>query len=268
MFEDLKEYFEANKESWNECTPHHIGSAMYDMEGFRKGRNSLCSISMEALDEIEGKKILHLQCHFGQDTMSMARMGAKMTGLDFSEDAIFAARNLAKEMNLDVDFVCSNVYDAVANVDHDFDGVFLSYGALCWLPDMEKYGQVIDQCLKPGGKVYIIEFHPVIQMIEYEDGTMPYDYFNSGQASAWTSKETYTGDQTGERTTYYWQHSLAEILKPYIDMGYMIEHFSEHDWSPWNCYPNMHEISKGMYRYGPDKNPFPHVYALRARKTY
>ena len=268
MFDDHQEYFEANRNSWNTRTPAHLGSTMYDIESFKAGRNSLDSITLETIQDIKGKKMLHLQCHFGQDTLSMARMGAEMTGLDISDAAIAAGRQLAREMDLDVRFVCGNVYDAPGMVDHDFDGVFLSYGALCWLPDMAVYGRVVDKCLKSGGKVYIIEFHPVIQMFEHTDHTLSYGYFNKGEAGAWTSEETYTGDNIGKQTTYFWEHSLAAIMKPYLDLGYVVEHFSEHDWSPWNCWPNMHEVEAGKYRYGSDELPLPHVFALRLRKTH
>ena len=153
-------YMEANRRSWDARTPTHFGSRFYDVDGFRAGASSLQSIEIEEVGDVDGKSLLHLQCHFGLDTMSWARLGARATGVDFSEEAVSLARSLSEELGIDADFVVSNVYDLPDVLDQRFDVVFTSYGALTWLPDLERWADVAAHFLEPGGFLYVVDSHP------------------------------------------------------------------------------------------------------------
>jgi SAM-dependent methyltransferase len=159
---DMKDYIQKNKVAWDEKTIHHYGSEFYDVPGFLQGKNSLNEIELSLLGNVAGKSILHLQCHFGQDTISLGRMGAKVTGTDLSENAIAKARELSTLANIPATFICCNIYDLPKYLTGQFDIVFSSYGTIMWLPDLEKWAGLIAQYLKPGGQFIFAEFHPVI----------------------------------------------------------------------------------------------------------
>jgi 2-polyprenyl-3-methyl-5-hydroxy-6-metoxy-1,4-benzoquinol methylase len=154
-----------NLANWNERVAVHVNSAGYRLDDFRKGEIHLYPLEREEVGDVRGKSLLHLQCHFGIDTMSWARMGATVTGLDFSDQAIEAARKLSTELKIPATFVCSNIYDAPDALDRQFDIVFTSYGALCWLPDLKRWAQIAAPFVKPGGFFYIAEFHPMTQVM-------------------------------------------------------------------------------------------------------
>ncbi len=154
--------FEHNRQSWNELTPLHFNSEFYDVEGFKQGKTSLNHIELNEIGDVSEKKLLHLQCHFGMDTLSFARMGADVTGVDLSDEAIRTAQQLSSELNIPARFIQSNVYEIDQKLDEKFDIVYTSYGAINWLNDLDLWAKIIDRFLKPGGKFYIIEFHPFI----------------------------------------------------------------------------------------------------------
>ncbi|UCG30700.1 MAG: class I SAM-dependent methyltransferase, partial [candidate division WOR-3 bacterium] len=173
--DSLKKYFEANKQLWNGLVSINKSSRMYDLDGFKKGKSSLNFIELEELGDVSGKSLLHLQCHFGMDTLSWARLGAKVTGIDFSEEAIRLARSLSKEFDIPGRFIQSNVYDAREVLSEKFDLVYTSYGVLCWLPDLAEWGRIIHHFLKEDGIFYMVEFHPVRAMFD-DDGKMKDPY--------------------------------------------------------------------------------------------
>ncbi|MEZ7931864.1 MAG: class I SAM-dependent methyltransferase, partial [Flavobacteriales bacterium] len=154
------DYLKTNKESWNKRTEVHYDSDFYDNENFKKTGNSLNEIELEFLQDIKGKKVLHLQCHFGQDSISMSKLGAEVTGVDLSDLAIEKAQNLAKEMNIETKFICCDLYSLPEVLNEKFDIVFTSYGTVGWLPDSNKWASVISHFLKPEGKFVFAEFHP------------------------------------------------------------------------------------------------------------
>ena len=162
-----EDYLRLNRESWNNRLSHHLDSALYDLESFKAGRNSLDEVSLSCLGDIQGKRVLHLQCHFGQDTLSMARMGAKCTGIDLSDGAIAIARELNTELGLDAEFVECDVYSVPEKLEGDFDIVFSTYGTIGWLPDIQRWASIVAKYLKPGGNFHFAEFHPAIWM--YDD---------------------------------------------------------------------------------------------------
>ena len=156
--ENYDQYFQANKELWNAKTPIHNKSEFYDVAGFKAGDSTLRSVELEELGDVKGKSLLHLQCHFGMDTMSWAREGAKVTGMDLSDVAIARAKELSAELSIPADFVCCNLYDLPQHLEGSFDLVFTSYGTIGWLPDLDKWASVVKHFLKPGGTFYIVEF--------------------------------------------------------------------------------------------------------------
>ncbi len=255
-----QEYFEVNKSLWNGKVATHVATKMYDMPSFLAGRNTLMEIELALLGDVKDKRILHLQCHFGQDSLSLARMGAKVTGVDFSSEAIAKATELNEQMGLDATFVESNVYDLKENLEGEFDIVFTSYGTIIWLPDLDKWASVIKHFLKPTGQFIMAEFHPVFNLFDFDTKEVAYDYFNKGVVKE-TTQGTYA-DQHADlvHDEYFWQHSLAETMAALLKQGLSLQDFQEYDYSPYNCYPNLEKIGEYKYRFG--KVSLPHVFSL------
>ncbi|UCB52608.1 MAG: class I SAM-dependent methyltransferase, partial [Candidatus Zixiibacteriota bacterium] len=150
----MDKFMKQNLKHWNEVTPIHRKSEFYGVEGFKAGRCTLMPLEREELGDVSGKTLLHLQCHFGLDTLSWARLGARVTGVDFSEKAIDLAKSLSKELGIDADFVHSNIYHLPDVLKGEFDIAYTSHGVLCWLPDLAEWGRIIARFLKPGGTFY------------------------------------------------------------------------------------------------------------------
>jgi ubiquinone/menaquinone biosynthesis C-methylase UbiE len=261
-----QEFFEKNKAAWNSRTDHHIGSAFYDMNGFRNGKNSLKDIELGLLGNVSGKTILHLQCHFGQDTLSLARMGAITTGVDLSDNAIGHAIDLAREMKLPARFICCNVYDLPAFLDEKFDILFTSYGTIGWLPDLDRWASLISRYLKPGGRFIFAEFHPVLWMFDNEFEKIVYPYAK-GDPIVEMEQGTYaelTAPISTEMVT--WNHSIAEVLSGLIKYGLHITAFGEYDYSPYDCFKHTVQFEPGKFRIRHLGNKVPMVYALSAEK--
>jgi 2-polyprenyl-3-methyl-5-hydroxy-6-metoxy-1,4-benzoquinol methylase len=264
---DNQIFFEANKSLWNEKTKFHEDSDFYDMPSFLDGKNSLQTIELEALGDIRGKKILHLQCHFGQDSLSMARMGAEVTAIDFSSEAIQLAKKLNKQLGLSVNFIEGNVYEAADLIHETFDIVFTSYGVIAWLPNLNSWAEIIHQMLKPNGYFYIVEFHPLFYIFD-DNKEVKYPYFNTGKVFKEIVQGTYADPNADlAQEEYFWCHSLEEVIRPFIKLNMVIEDFREFDFSPYNCFPNLEENERGKFALN---FPFklPHVFSLKARKTY
>ncbi len=183
-------YLEINRQSWNARTDIHIKSEFYDMEGFMNGKTSLNNIELALLSNLKGKKILHLQCHFGQDTISLSRLGAAVTGIDLSDKAIQSAKQIAIRVESNAKFICCDLYDLPNHLTEKFDVVFSSYGTICWLPDLDKWAKIISQYLKPNGKFVFAEIHPVVFMFDDNFEKIRYNYFNS-EAIIETESGTY-----------------------------------------------------------------------------
>jgi len=174
------DYLKLNKASWNTRTEVHFDSEFYDNESFLKGKSSLNDIELDLLGDVAGKSVLHLQCHFGQDTISLARMGAKATGVDLSDLSIKRANELNEKAGTDARFICTDLYSLPIHLDETFDIVFTSYGTIGWLPDMDKWAAIVSKYLKPGGLFVIAEFHPVVWMFDDDFKFIKYNYFNDG----------------------------------------------------------------------------------------
>lgn len=266
--ESDKNYIAINKELWNKKTPIHFESDFYDSKGFINGNSSLNDIELALLGDISGKTILHLQCHFGQDTISFARMGALPTGVDFSDKAIQQAVSLSEKTNTKADFICCDIYELPNFLDTEFDIVFTSYGTIGWLPDMEKWAQVISRFLKPGGKFVFAEFHPVVWMFDYNFTKIEYNYFNSG-AIVETESGTYTDkDAPIRQESISWNHSISEVLNSLIKNNLEINSFEEYDYSPYNCFNETVEIAPKKYRIKHLDDKIPMVYSIVATKKH
>jgi ubiquinone/menaquinone biosynthesis C-methylase UbiE len=253
-----RKYIEANRQLWKGWTEINRDSKMYDLEGFKAGKNKLKSIELDELEEVDGKTMLHLQCHFGLDSLSWARMGAKVTGVDFSEEAINLARSISDELNIDARFIHSELFDLPNHLDEKFDIVFTSYGVLTWLDDLKKWAELIARYLKLGGTFYIVELHPFLSSVS-DDGTkMEYPYFNIGKPLKFKAEGSYS-DPNADFThdSYEWSHSLGEIVTSLIDAGLKLEYLHEFPYSPTNCNTFFRELEPGKFviKDFPDKMP-------------
>jgi len=262
----MNNYKEINRKAWNHKTAVHIDSEFYDNEAFLKGKNSLKSIELNILGDITGKSVLHLQCHFGQDSISLSRMGAKVTAIDLSDKAIEKAKEFAKITETDVEFLCCDIYDLPDFLDKKFDIVFTSYGVIGWLPDLEKWAKIVSRYLIPNGRFIFIEFHPFAWVFDNEFTKIQYNYFNTEtiveeMSGSYADREA---DITYE--TVSWNHSIGEILNNLINQGVQIKSFDEFDYSPYNCFKNMVKIEEDKYRIKSVRDKLPMVFALEGIK--
>ncbi len=259
-------YLSINKESWNKQTPIHIASDFYDVPNFLKGKNSLNSIELELLGDVSGKNILHLQCHFGQDSISLARLGAKVTAVDLSDVAIDYGRKLNEQTNTDVTFICCDIYDLPNQLEEQFDIVFTSYGTIGWLPDINKWANVVAQFLKPKGEFIMAEFHPVVWMYNRSQSHIQHRYFNSGPIEE-IEEGTYAEPDAKIKQEYIsWNHGLSEVVNSLISKGLTIGALQEFDYSPYNCFQNTVEVEPGKFQIKQWGNKVPLVYAIKAVK--
>ena len=266
MTKKESEYIKINKKMWNQKVDSHMKSDFYDVSNFLKGNSSLHQIELDLLGDISGKSILHLQCHFGQDTISLGRMGAKVTGVDLSNEAIEQAKLLAKKTGIDADFICCDIYDLPNHLDKKFDIVFTSYGTIGWFPDLNKWGQIISKYLNPKGNFIFAEFHPVIWMFDDDLEKIKYRYFNSG-AIIETETGTYADKNAEiEAECITWNHSISEVITSLISNGLELNAMEEYDYSPYNCFNKTEEISLNKYRIKHLENKIPMVYSLVATK--
>ena len=257
-------YFVSNKELWNAKTDIHKESAFYDVSGFLKGKNTLNSIELEALGDVRGKSMLHLQCHFGLDTLSWARLGADVTGADFSDKAIAAARTLNEQSGQQAKFVCANIYDLPDVLDEKYDIVFTSYGTIGWLPDLNRWAKVIRHFLKPGGIFLLVEFHPVVWMFDDNFQQIKYSYFNKGVIE--TSQDGTYADRQADihHKEYGWNHPLGDVFAALTTHGLQVQSFDEFDYSPYDCFSDMVEVATGQFQIKSLQGKLPMVYALQA----
>lgn len=266
--EHYQTYFEANRYGWNLRTEVHKTAAFYNVDAWKNGGNSLTPIELREMGEVRGKSLLHLQCHFGQDTLSWARLGARVTGCDLSDKAIEYARQLATEINLPAEFVCCNVYDLPQHLEGRFDIVFCSYGSIGWLPELEPWAAVVTHFLKKGGFFYIADFHPVLWMLDEQMTHLKYPYHNAGVIKSENSG-TYADRYAGiEYTDYGWNHSTSELINSLLQQGLQLEFFNEYPYSPFNCFDKTVRGDDGNYRIQGLENILPMVYSLKAVKNH
>lgn len=243
---------------------------MYDVPAFLAGSSTLSPIEREAVGPVEGRSLLHLQCHFGLDTLSWARLGAQATGLDFSPVAIDQARALAERAGLAdrARFVCADIHDAAGALGPaSFEVAFTSFGALCWLPDLAAWAQVVAACLRPGGAVHVVEFHPVLSMFDDDFQTIAFPYDGAGTPLVFEERGTYADREAPiQGRTYEWNHGLGTLVTALVDAGLRVERLAEYDWSPVAPFRGMVEVAPGRFRFERFGRNLPLVYALSARR--
>lgn len=264
-------YLKANQETWDAWTRYHVGSKFYDVEGFKAGKKTLDPIALAGPGDVTGKSLLHLQCHFGKDTISWARLGAHATGVDFSEEAIKAARALANEMGVAATFIHSNLYDLPQNLVGQFDVVFTSHGVLGWLPDLEGWARVIAHFLRPGGIFYIVEAHPVALLFDERrkdaELRLLYPYFQGPDPLREEESGSYAAPDAPIRSvTYQWIHPMADIIGSLLRAGLRITAFEEYPFVAWAIFPWMERRADRWWQLPPGKESIPLMFSLKAMK--
>ncbi len=260
------DYINKNKIAWDGRVEPHYESDFYDVKGFIAGNCSLNAIELDLLGDVKGKKILHLQCHFGQDSISLARMGARVTGVDFSEAAIEKGKELAAETNVDINFVCCNIYDLKKYLDEEFDIVFTSYGTIGWLHDLNAWANIVSHYLKPNGQFVFAEFHPVVWMFDDEFKHIKYSYSRS-EPIIECIEGTYADNNADIKQEHItWNHGMGHVLNSLISVGIYIQQVNEYDYSPYNCFNNTVEIKPKQFRIKHLENKIPMVYSVLGKK--
>lgn len=260
----------ANRQLWDEWTDLHFDSAFYGVEQFRQGGLSLPPCDVDALGPVEGLSLLHLQCHFGLDSLSWTRLGARVTGLDFSERAIEKARQLAAQCGLKARFVCADVYQAPEEIPEQFDRVVTTAGILPWLPDVGAWARVVAKMLRPGGTFYLREFHPVSQVLDEasDDPGAPhlrYPYFPSGEVICSGSTGSYAVPQSAvETVSYEWPHTFAEVLQALLDAGMRLEAIREFPFTTYRAFPWLVRGTDGNWRWPGECAFLPLMYSIKA----
>lgn len=267
----MNRYLQANQAHWDELVPIHERSGFYDLESFRAGRCSLDPLEVEEVGSVEGKALLHLQCHFGQDTLSWARRGARVVGADFSQPAVDLANSLAEELKLDARFVHSNLYDLPEALEGRFEVVYTGGGALCWLPDLDGWARVVAHFLKPGGVFYLREIHPFSYVFDDERTdeqlVYRYPYFPGAEPLRWEEDGTYadTTAKIRNRVTYEWPYTLGGVVTALVGAGLQIQFLHEFPVQMYHQFPCMKRGEDGYWRL-PEGISLPLTFSVRAVK--
>jgi SAM-dependent methyltransferase len=270
------EWHRANRANWDERVGIHLGPRGYDLSGLRAGRGRLNGIEEAELPPVDGKRVVHLQCHFGADSLKLAQRGAKVVGLDFSARAIEAARSLASELGLAdrTSFVHADLYKAVEAIPapHAFDMAFVTWGAICWLPDIARWAQIVAALLRPGGSLYLAEGHPAAYV--FDDATrsphgMPglFAPYFSREPVVDTEGRDYVdpGAKLTNNTIYNWIHPLGDVVTKLIASGMSLDWLHEHDAIPWRMFRILVKDESGLYRW-PDRPWLPLAFSLAATR--
>ena len=273
----MEHYYEFNRASWDERAPAHAASPDYAFERFVEDPAFLSEVvrfDLPRLGDINGLRGVHLQCHIGTDTLSLARLGAQMMGLDLSPASLALARELSRRAGPDVEFVEAELYDAVSILGAcAFDLVFTGIGALCWLPSVSRWAQVVADLLVPGGRLFIREGHPVLWSLGYERSdrllVLEYPYFERKEPLVWDDPGTYVETDVvfEQNTTHEWNHGLGEIVTAVLDAGMDVTMLVEHDSVPWEPLPGqMVKDEHGEWHLADHPERAPLTYTLQAIK--
>ncbi|MCI4342371.1 MAG: methyltransferase domain-containing protein [Thermoplasmata archaeon] len=259
---------EANLRKWDESVPLHVQSPVYDVPAFLRGANTLQPLERRELRPVRGRTLLHLQCHFGLDTLSWARLGARVTGVDFSPTAVRTARSMAERAGLEGRFVESNIYDVPRRLREQFDIVYTAKGALCWLPDLRRWAKIVRGLLRPGGTLYVLEDHPIADACRNEPGTRRLEFelpYFLGRAHRDQTDGTYaTRVRMRYRTSYMWIHPLSELLTAIAGAGLELDFLHEFPYCYWKKFPVMRRYGKEGWQLTRGAGTIPLMYSLRA----
>lgn len=264
----MKDYAKINKKWWNEVTPVHAKSSLYNLPSFEKGKTSLFNIELEELTDVSGKTLLHPLCHFGLDTLSWARKGAIVTGVDLSDAAIKLAKKISKAIDQPAKFICSDFNKLPQTLDKKFDIVFMSYGVLCWVSNIKKWAKLINHFLADGGTFYIVELHPFTSVLSH-DFKFEYKYFDKGPFID-DSSGTYTDwNENVKGVTYEWSYTISDVINALINEGLKIEFVHEFPYTMYDQFPGfMEKNKKGQYVLKNKKIQIPLLFSLKATKQY
>ena len=270
----VNDYLAINRANWNDRAAAHAASPGYSFDRYATDPAFLSHtirFDRDLLGDISGQRGVHLQCHIGTDTLSLTRLGATMTGLDFSDKSLDEARRLAASAGADIPYVQSNVYDAHAAVGDGFDFVYTGVGALCWLPDVAGWARVVASLLRPGGRLFIREGHPILWALDYDrkDDLLALElpYFEHPEPQVYEEGGTYvaTDAEFTSNTTNEWNHGLAEIVSAVLAAGLTLTGLVEHRSVPWNALPGrMTDIGDGEWQLTDRPDRMPHSYTLQA----
>jgi len=272
----VEDSFAINRANWDERAPAHAASPDYAVDRFTSDPSFLSEVvrfDLPRLGEVAGLDGVHLQCHIGTDTISLARLGARMTGLDFSPAAIVQARRISAAAGNEVEFVQASVYDAASVLGREqFDFVFTGIGALCWLPKIRPWAQVVAELLRPGGWLFIREGHPMLWAVDERAAgalTVEFPYFEHDEPIVWDGGGTYveTDVEFKHKVSHSWNHGLGQIVTALLDGGMHLTMLVEHDSAPWEALPGMMErTDANEWRLADRPERLPHTYTLRAVK--
>ncbi|WP_298439627.1 methyltransferase [uncultured Ferrimonas sp.] len=260
MEDNIEALLQLNQQAWDRRTEIHLKSKFYDVEGFLAGQCKLNPLELSLLGDVRGKNLLHLQCHFGLESLCWSRRGAWVTGLDLSPTAIEQANRLAQQTKQAVHFICTDVLSFGDEVKPEYDWVYTSYGVLCWLADIDRWAQTVAKSLHRGGKLCLIEFHPAVDLL------LGYGYFSRDEPDI-EVESTYTENAgTEKQRVALWNHSIGEVMSALLRHGMAIEHFQEHRVSPYDCFANLTERAPGQFVWQQDGHEMPLLYSIVARK--
>jgi SAM-dependent methyltransferase len=269
----MNEFVKENREHWRELTRIHREepSAYYDIARFRAGGLSLRTLERDEVGDVRGKTLLHLQCHFGLDTLSWARLGATVTGIDFCEEAIAGARQLAAESALDAEFICADIDELDDGIGRTFDIVFTSYGTTVWLPNLERWASLIASSLKPGGMFYIVDGHPFsVSLSNAEDPSVlkvANPYFHTPDPERCDGDGDYAVPTARVTSaSYEWCHPIGEIVTALASAGLRIEFLHEFPFCDYDYLQNMRADDQGRWWLADDRNPIPLTYSIKATR--
>ena len=258
----MDEHVEANRRLWDAWTRINLRSEFYGVDDFAAGRGrDLDPVVLGCVGDVRGKSLLHLQCHFGMDTIRWAQHGARVTGVDFSPEAIVAARDLAQRMAVPARFVESDVYEVPSRVDGRFDVVFTSHGALCWLPDLDRWARVVAHFLAPGGVFCVVDAHPVLLIfndrLTEPDLRLLYPYFHGPEPIREEHRGCYSDPSAPiQSVEHVWLHTLSDTIGALLRAGLRIESFQEYPFLGWRFFPWMEEGADGWW-YLPEREGLP-----------
>lgn len=263
----MKPYIKSNKILWDELAKTHLNDPFYQVAAFREGQDSLNAPELALLGDVNGLQVLHLQCHFGLDTLSLARRGALATGIDFSPEALKIARKLSDETGWKADFMEGDITEGLDLPAANFDLIFTSYGVINWLPDLKDWGKLIGHHLKAGGRFVMVEFHPLLQMLDTASLNIGYSYFYEKMPVKQHIDTSYTGKRIDcSKDEFTWNHPLYFVLQALISNGLSIIDFQEYDFSPYPCFENMKERRTNEFIVD-SKYRLPHLFSVVAEKV-
>ena len=269
----LRGWMDANRLNWDDRVAVHLRNrtGFYPIDRVRAGDNAFGEPEDSELGDLAGKRLIHLQCHFGLDTIRLARRGTIATGFNFSHPAIVAARALAADLDVPVRFVEGNVYDAPALLNDQYDIAFVTWGSLIWLPDIRRWAQIIAALLAPEGWLYLAEGHPLTLSLDEVDGRLvAVQSWRTPMVSPFVQDDvmTYTGDATplAHTRSYEWCHSLSDIIGGLLNAGLHLDFLHEHERLPWRYFPMMVKAENWGYRLPNGHPPMPLSFSLRASK--